>query len=87
MAADLTSADAPRAPEPAPPALGHPHRLRFGLVYLGLAAVLGLAIAGVALYATDSIHPGPKWSLWKPNGGGLGAAKQIAAPSTPASVA
>jgi hypothetical protein len=85
MAADLTSADTPRVPEPAPPpALGRPHRVRFGLVYLGLAAVLGLAIAGAALYATDSIHPGPKWSLWKPNGGGLGAAKQIAAHVAPA---
>jgi hypothetical protein len=40
--------------------------------------VLGLAIAGVAIFATRSISPGPKWSAWKPSGGGLGASKQIA---------
>ena len=84
MATDLTSAEtvpepqaeAPLvAPAPAPPnAAGRPHRLRFGAIYGGLAVVLGLAIAGVALYATDSLNPGPKWSAWKPSGGGLGAA-------------
>ena len=89
MATDLTSGDATaREPEAAPPtesqpvdrpagALPRTHRLRFGLLYGGLAVILGLAVAGVALYATDSINSGPAWSTWKPSGGGLGAAKQI----------
>lgn len=95
MAADLTSADTAREPDAAPPADAplepltaappvRPHRLRFALLYGGLAVVLGLAIAGVSLYATDSIHAGPSWSTWKPSGGGLGAAKQIAAHVSPA---
>ena len=90
MATDLTSGDtAPEpvaAPAPAPvaPHAGpllvpqRPHRLRFGLIYGGLGAILVLAIAGVAIFASRSISPGPKWSAWKPSGGGLGATKQIA---------
>ena len=41
-------------------------------------ALLGLAVAGVAIYATARSTPAPAWSAWKPSGGGLGAAKQIA---------
>jgi hypothetical protein len=91
VATDLTSTE--RVPEPeaaaatplVPPAVPlRPHRIRFGLVYGALAVVLGLAIAGVALFATDSITSGPAWSAWKPTGGGLGAAKQIAAHISPA---
>ena len=87
MATDLTSgAPAPEpdpAPAPAPPALPflvpqRPHRLRFAVIYGGLGAILVLAIAGVAIFASRSISPGPKWSTWKPSGGGLGATKQIA---------
>ena len=37
-----------------------------------------LAIVGVVVFASRSINPAPKWSAWKPSGGGLGAAKQIA---------
>lgn len=94
MAADLTSAEtasAEAAPaEAGPPAVAppraplRPHRLRFGIIYAGLAVVLGLAVAGLALYATDSFNSGPAWSSWKPSGGGLGAAKQIAAHVGPA---
>jgi hypothetical protein len=65
------------APPPAPPAL-RPHLLRFGLIYGGLGAVLVLAIVGVTIFASRSISPGPRWSAWKPSGGGLGASKQIA---------
>ena len=43
-----------------------------------LGAVLALALVGVVVYAGRSISPGPAWSSWKPSGGGLGAAKQIA---------
>ena len=85
MAADLTSgsqvapAETPQPPEAAPPSrLARPHRWRFLFIYGALAAVLGLGIAGIVVYAGRSINPGPTWSAWKPNGGGLGAAKQIA---------
>jgi hypothetical protein len=88
VATDLTSggaAPAPEsAPEPAHPAassaglVSRPHLFRFGLIYGGLGAVLVAAIAGVAIFASNSISPGPRWSTWKPSGGGLGASKQIA---------
>lgn len=86
MAADLTSGETtPAAGLPAlqPPAehsprSSAPHRWRFLFIYGTLAVVLGLAIAAVVVYAGRSISPGPTWSSWKPSGGGLGAAKQIA---------
>lgn len=84
MATDLTSTDA-KVPAPAthhasaptsrPSA---PHRWRFLFIYGTLAAVLGLAVVGAVIYAGRSINPSAKWSAWKPSGGGLGAAKQIA---------
>jgi hypothetical protein len=55
-----------------------PHRSRFALIYAILALALGAAIAGLVVYAGRTIDPGPAWSSWKPSGGGLGAAKQIA---------
>jgi hypothetical protein len=60
------------APTPAP------HRGRFLFIYGALGAVLVAAIVGVTIFATRSISPGPRWSAWKPSGGGLGASKQIA---------
>jgi hypothetical protein len=77
VATDLTGGDAAPAPEAAPRA-PRPHVFRFSLIYGGLGVVLVLAIAGVAIFASRSISPGPKWSTWKPSGGGLGASKQIA---------
>lgn len=86
MASDLTHDDAarmpvvPPAPAPARPAEPRtPHRPRFLLVYGLLGAVLVAAVAGVVVYAGRSISPAPSWSSWRPSGGGLGAAKQIAA--------
>ena len=85
MAADLTSTEVtptgstpverPTQPAATPP---RSQRLRFALVYGVLAIALGVGVAGVALYANDSMNAGPAWSKWKPSGGGLGAAKQIA---------
>jgi hypothetical protein len=83
VATDLTSTDAqvpvpatqPSAPEPR---ASTPNRFRFIVIYGILATVLGLGIAGIVIYAGRSINPGPTWSAWKPSGGGLGAAKQIA---------
>jgi hypothetical protein len=84
VAEDVTSVEgeaAPTVPETAAKTrrleLG-PHRRRFLVIYGLLAAVLGVAVVGLVVFAGKSINPAPKWSAWKPNGGGLGAAKQIA---------
>jgi hypothetical protein len=77
VAADVTSGDL--VPVNKPEARGpSPHRWRFLFVYGTLGAVLALAIVGIVIYAGRSISPGPSWSAWKPDGGGLGAAKEIA---------
>jgi len=88
VATDLTSGDTAPEPEtaPAPPrspaqplvVASPPHRLRFSLIYGALGAILVAALVGVVVFASRSIDPGPKWSVWKPSGGGLGASKQIA---------
>ena len=84
MATDVITVEseaAPAVPEPAARTrrleLG-PHRRRFLVVYGLLAGVLGLAVAGLVVFAGRSINPAPKWSAWRPSGGGLGAEKQIA---------
>jgi hypothetical protein len=84
MATDLTGTEPTAAPPPppeparitAPP--GQPHRVRFGFIYGALAVILVAAIVGVVVFASRSISPAPKWSTWKPHGGGLGAASEIA---------
>jgi hypothetical protein len=84
VAADLTSEEiapvttAPPEPPSATPLVAGPHRTRFVVVYSLLGVVLALAVAGLVLFAGKSISPSPAWSAWKPHGGGLGAAKQIA---------
>jgi hypothetical protein len=77
-APETTALAATPAPPPAGLVASMPHRARFAFLYGALGAVLVAAIAGVAIFASHSISPGPKWSTWKPNGGGLGASKQIA---------
>ena len=72
---DVSPVDRPAVPEPP---VENAHRLRFAILYGLLAAVLGVAVAGAALYATDSIAPSAAWSSWTPGGGGLGRANQIA---------
>ena len=69
-------------PEPVRRAV-HPHRRRFLLIYGGLAAILAAAVAGIVVFAGRSIHPAPAWSSWKPGGGGIAAARQIAAHVSP----
>lgn len=86
MAADVTGDDAGLTPgaagAPAPPALpaveSRPHRLRFGIIYGALGAIVAVAIVLLVVFATRSINPSPRWSAWKPTGGGQGAAHQIA---------
>ncbi len=70
---------APASPTPSAREQHWPHRFRFLAVYGLLGLALGGAIAGVAVYASRSIHPAPAWSAWRPHGGGQGAAKEIAA--------
>jgi hypothetical protein len=71
-------------PEPAQPATPlmrptvRPHRGRFILIYGVLAAVFVFGLVGTVIWASRAISPAPAWSAWKPSGGGLGAAKQIA---------
>jgi hypothetical protein len=85
MAADVTVVEgdgetfAPPPSAPRTPTLDGPHRTRFLAIYGVLVVVLGAAIAGLVVYAGRSISPAPTWSAWKPHGGGLGAAKEIAA--------
>jgi hypothetical protein len=80
VAADVTGTElAPTAPQPEPtPAAQYPHRPRFLFVYGVLGGVLAAALVVLVIYAGRSITPAPKWSHWRPSGGGLGAAKQIA---------
>ena len=80
MAEDLisTGAAAVSPPVKPDPVSMRPHRPRFLVVYGVLGAVLGVAVALVAVYAGRAITPAATWSSWKPSGGGLGAAKQIA---------
>jgi hypothetical protein len=73
---DVSPVERPALPEPS---AANPHRFRFFALYLFLAIVLGVTVAGGVLYATDSIAPSAAWSSWEPGGGGLGRANQIAA--------
>jgi len=59
-------------------ALQMPHRGRFVAVYAILALALCAGTASVVVFASRSINPAPAWSEWRPSGGGLGAARQIA---------
>lgn len=67
---------------PQPPAASG-NRGRFLVVYAILGVAVAAAIAGVALYTGRAVDPAPAWSSWRPSGGGLGAAKQIAAQVAP----
>jgi hypothetical protein len=75
--ADIVKPDVSPVDRPAA-TMVRPHRSRFAIVYAILALALGAAIVGLVVYAGRTIDPGPAWSSWKPSGGGLGAAKQIA---------
>jgi hypothetical protein len=78
LAADLTQAELPPASEPVPRPRARPHRRRFIFIYALLAAVFACGLVGTVVWAGRAISPPPAWSAWKPSGGGLGAAKQIA---------
>jgi hypothetical protein len=69
MASDVTTGEAFKTP----------HRFRFLTVYSMLGLALGIAAAGLAIGLTTIVHGSVPWSSWRPTGGGLGAANQIAA--------
>jgi hypothetical protein len=68
------------------PTMPKKHRARFVLVYAALAAAVAAGAAGIVLLTTggssgsssSSSTASGEWSTWKPSGGGLGAAQQIA---------
>ena len=85
MAEDVTS-----APPPPPPELRlvvtrrdrarqSSYRLRFGILYVVLAAILG---AGIGAFAVLASRPAPPeaaaWSSWEPSGSKLARVRQIA---------
>jgi hypothetical protein len=76
--APLVGTGSPPAPRPAKPR--SLYERRFTVVYglLGLAVLA--SIGGIVLAAGSSITGGKTvaWSTWRPSGGGLGAAKEIA---------
>jgi hypothetical protein len=80
---DVTGVERPIASRPSGGG-AQPHRGRFFFIYAILGLAVAAAIVGIVVYAGRSINPGPAWSSWKPSGGGLGAAKQIAEHVSPA---
>jgi hypothetical protein len=80
VAADLTHAEPEAAELPAPsaPRGRSPYRARFRIVYGLLAAAVIAGGAGIAIWAGRAINAPAAWSAWRPHGGGLGAAKEIA---------
>ena len=85
MASDVATEEQIPIEQPAKPQPPRPrpriYRTRFSLVYAVLGAATLAAIAGLVLAITraDVVGGGPAWSTWRPQGGGLGAASEIAA--------
>jgi hypothetical protein len=85
MADDVTS-DAPK-PEPeivlAPNRQGRArrssYRLRFGLIYIFLAVVVGAGVGAFIVLANEGDKPAdPAWSAWQPKGSTTAKVRQIA---------
>jgi hypothetical protein len=84
MAEDVTPAPPePPKPEPIVPrqerARRSSYRLRFGIIYVLLAAVVGAGVGSFIVLASGSDEPeDPAWSVWKPTGSKLAKVRQIA---------
>ena len=87
MAEDVISPPSP--PEPEPPLQLAPtrrdrarkssYRLRFGIIYLALAAIVGAGVGAFVVLATRSAPPeAAAWSSWEPTGSRLARVRQIA---------
>ena len=85
MAEDLTS-----VPPPPPPELRlattrrdrarqSSYRLRFGILYVALAAIVGAGVGAFVVLASRSPPPeAAAWSSWEPSGSKLARVRQIA---------
>ena len=86
MADDVTQGATP--PEPEPLVLGpsreerarsSSYRLRFGIIYVFLAAVVGAGIGAFIVLATGpEKQEDPAWSAWQPKGSTMAKVRQIA---------
>ncbi len=55
------------------------YRLRFGLIYVLLAAVVGAGVGAFIVLASEGDKPdAPAWSAWQPEGSTLAKVRQIA---------
>ena len=82
MADDVTPAMPPE-PEPAPDrqerARQSSYRLRFGLIYVFLAAVVGAGVGSFIVLASEGEQQAaPAWSAWQPKGSTMARVRQIA---------
>ena len=79
----------PPTPEPEPPLQLAPtrrdrarkssYRLRFGIIYLALAAIVGAGVGAFVVLATRPAPPeAAAWSSWEPTGSKLARMRQIA---------
>jgi hypothetical protein len=87
MAEDVTQPPAVREPEPeitllpdrSERARQSSYRLRFGIIYVALAAIVGAGLGAFAILAVRDAPPeAAPWSAWKPDGSLEASAKQIA---------
>ena len=86
MADDVTQGATP--PEPEPLVLGpsreerarsSSYRLRFGIIYVFLAAIVGAGIGAFIVLATGpEKQEDPAWSAWQPKGSTMAKVRQIA---------
>ena len=85
MADDVTPATPPPEPELvlAPDrqerARQSSYRLRFGLIYVFLAVVVGAGVGSFIVLASEGEQPAdPAWSAWQPKGSTIAKVRQIA---------
>ncbi len=87
MAEDVIPAPTPPEPELPPPlapsrsdqARRTSYRLRFGILYLALAAIVGAGVGAFVVLATRPAPPeAAAWSSWEPTGSKLARVRQIA---------